>query len=38
MVRVSSLNERNRKEIALLEIEDEEVPFEPEFIYRKPPD
>lgn len=30
MVKVSSLNERNRKEIALLEIEDEEFPFEPE--------
>lgn len=30
MIRVSSLNERNRKEIALLEIEDEEFPFEPE--------
>ncbi len=30
MVKVSTLNERNRKEIALLEIEDEEFPFEPE--------
>ena len=30
MVKVSSLNERNKKEIALLEIEDEEFPFEPE--------
>ncbi|MDO8281358.1 MAG: phosphoadenosine phosphosulfate reductase family protein [Thermodesulfovibrionia bacterium] len=30
MVKVSSLNERNRKEIALLEITDEEFPFEPE--------
>lgn len=30
MVKVSSLNERNRNEIALLEIEDEEFPFEPE--------
>jgi phosphoadenosine phosphosulfate reductase len=30
MVKVSTLNERNRKEIALLEIEDEEFPFQPE--------
>ncbi|KPK31765.1 MAG: hypothetical protein AMK70_11800, partial [Nitrospira bacterium SG8_35_1] len=30
MVKVSSLNERNRKEIELLEITDEEFPFEPE--------
>ncbi len=30
MVKVSSLNERNKKEIALLEIKDEEFPFEPE--------
>ena len=30
MVKVSSLNERNRKEISLLEIEDEEFPFQPE--------
>ncbi len=30
MVKVSSLNERNKKEIALLEIEDKEFPFEPE--------
>ena len=30
MVKISSLNERNRKEIELLEIEDEEFPFQPE--------
>lgn len=30
MVKVSSLNERNRKEIEILEFEDEEFPFEPE--------
>lgn len=30
MIKVSSLNERNRKEIELLEIKDEEFPFEPE--------
>ncbi len=30
MVKVSTLNERNRKEIALLEIEEEEFPFQPE--------
>ncbi len=30
IVKVSSLNERNRKELSLLEIEDEEFPFEPE--------
>ena len=30
MVKVSSLNERNRKEIEVLEFEEEEFPFEPE--------
>jgi phosphoadenosine phosphosulfate reductase len=30
MVKVSSLNERNRKEIEVLEYEEEEFPFEPE--------
>jgi phosphoadenosine phosphosulfate reductase len=30
MVKVSSLNERNKKEIEVLEFEDEEFPFEPE--------
>ena len=30
MVKVSSLNERNRKEIEVLEFTDEEFPFEPE--------
>lgn len=30
MIKVSSLNERNMKEIALLEIKDEEFPFQPE--------
>ncbi|MCK5503977.1 MAG: phosphoadenosine phosphosulfate reductase family protein [Thermodesulfovibrionia bacterium] len=30
MIRVDSLNERNRQEIAKLEYEDEEFPFEPE--------
>jgi phosphoadenosine phosphosulfate reductase len=30
MVKVSSLNERNKKEVEILEFEDEEFPFEPE--------
>lgn len=30
MIKVSSLNERNRKEIEILEFEEEEFPFEPE--------